>query len=129
MNPILIKNYDATAAVNPYRFVKPGANDYEVIQAAAATDLIIGATMELGVSANDITKGKTRLDVMHIGIAEIELGGNVTRGQKLTSDANGKGVAAAPGAGTNNSIGGTALVSGVSGDIIPVLLTIGSLQG
>jgi len=129
MNPILIKNYVATAAVNPYRFVKPGANDYEVIQAAAATDLIIGATMELGVSADDITKGKNRLDVMHIGIAEIELGGNVTRGQKLTSDASGKGVAAAPGAGTNNSIGGTALVSGVAGDTIPVLLTIGSLQG
>lgn len=129
MNPILIKNYDATAAVNPYRFVKPGSNDYEVVQAAAATDLIIGASMELGVSADDITKGKTRLDVMKIGIAEIELGGPVTRGKKLTSDANGKGVAANPAAGSNVSIGGVAEVSGVAGDIIPVLLTIGTMKG
>lgn len=120
----LIKSYIAEAAVAGNLFVKPGANsDDNVLPAAGSTDLIIGATTNLG---GDINK---RVDVVMDGIADIQLGGSVTRGQKLTSDANGKGIAAAPGAGVNAQIGGIALASGVSGDIIPVLLNPSVMQG
>ena len=43
--------------------------------------------------------------------------------------ANGQGVTAAPAAGVNNRVIGIAIVSGVSGDIIPVLLSVSTLQG
>ena len=41
----------------------------------------------------------------------------------------GQGVTAAPGAGTNNRIVGWAVISGVIGDIIPVMIGPGSVQG
>lgn len=52
------------------------------------------------------------------GIVPILLGGNVTAGGEVSSGANGVGVAQAS---TNPSYG-VALSSGVSGDIIPLLL-------
>ena len=63
------------------------------------------------------------------GIAEVKLGGTVTRGGLITSDAGGDGVAAAPAAGTNSGVIGRSMASGVSGDIIPVMLAIGTHQG
>jgi hypothetical protein len=69
------------------------------------------------------------VDVMHDGIADLQLGGTVTRGDLLTSDASGQGITATGTAGTNYRTIGMAIVSGVSGDIIPVLLTPGSFQG
>lgn len=119
----LIKSYQAEAAINPYRIVKLGAADYGVVQGASAADSLIGVTTEV-----DATTGE-RVDVVHSGIADVRLGGAVTRGQFITSDASGQGVAAAPAAGVNNRIVGIALVSGVSGDIAPVLLTPRSIQG
>jgi Na+-translocating ferredoxin:NAD+ oxidoreductase RnfC subunit len=63
------------------------------------------------------------------GIAEVKLGGTVTRGQRLTCDSASKAVAAAPSAGVNNQIIGIALKSGVADDVIPVLLDKSTLQG
>ncbi len=119
----LTKSYNAEAAIGANLLVKPGANDWGVLQAAAATDKIIGVTTEVAAGINE------RCDVIHEGIADVLLGGTVTRGDPITSDANGKGVTAAPSAGTNNGIVGRALISGVSGDIIPVLVSVGSFQG
>ena len=59
----------------------------------------------------------------------MKLGGTVTRGNFVTTDASGFGAAAAPAAGTNNRVIGRALWSGVSGDIIPVLLSLTQFQG
>ncbi len=128
MNKVFTKPYDAGAAVKSNRFVKFGADDNQVIQAAASTDLIIGAVNNVAVPGSDAATGD-RLDVEHYGIVDIRLGGNVTRGNKVTSDANGCAVAAAPGAGVNAQIGGIALRSGVADDIIPVLLIPGTIQG
>ena len=119
----LTKSYVAEAAIAGNRIVKFGAADYGVIQGAAATDLLIGVSTRL-----DATTGE-RIDVVHEGIADVKLGGTVTRGQRITSDATGQGVAAAPAAGTNNGVVGMALTSGVSGDVIPVLISVGQIQG
>lgn len=120
----IIKSYTAEAAIAACRFVKAGSADYQVAQAAAATDKILGVSMPLIAAST----GET-VDVMRSGIADIQLGGAVTRGDLLTSDANGCAVTAAPGAGANNRIGGTAEISGVSGDTIPMLITPGSVKG
>lgn len=121
---ILTENFEAGAAVNPYRFVKPGAADGKAIQAAAVGDAIMGVSDSLGADA-----AGDRLDVHTEGVAQIELGGTVTRGDWLTSDADGKGVAAAPAAGVNNSVGGRVRVSGVAGDIVDFHLALGQIQG
>lgn len=122
-NQVLAKNYTAGGAIPPFRIIKMGSNDGEVVQAAAATDLLMGVTGELGPASGE------RVDIIKVGIARIEFGGNVTRGNPLTADASGKAIAAAPGAGTNNRIIGFAEVSGVSGDIGDVFLAPGVMQG
>lgn len=119
----LTKNYLAEGAISANRFVKVGAADYGVLVAAAVGDKIIGITTEIDAASGE------RVDVVHEGIADLKLGGTVARGDLLTSDASGQGVTAAPAAGTNNRIGGMALISGVSGDIIPVKVMQGTFQG
>lgn len=123
MNIVLNKNYLAEAAIAANRIVKFGSADGQVLQAAAATDLLVGVCEAVGPALGE------RCDVTKVGIADIELGGNVTRGAAVTADANGKGVAAAPAAGSNVRVIGFAEVSGVAGDIIPVLVAPGVMQG
>lgn len=107
----LIKNFRASAAVGAYTIVKFGAADTDAAPASAAGDALIGTTGELGAALGE------RVDV-HMGdIPEVRFGGNVTRGDPLTSDANGAAVTAAPGAGVKVRIIGFATVSGAAGDI------------
>lgn len=122
-NTRLNKNYIAEAAIAAYRIVKFGAADGQVVQAAAATDLLVGVCESVGPALGE------RCDVVKSGIADIEFGGVVARGGPVTSDANGKGVAAAPGAGANVRIIGFAEVTTAAGDIAPVLLAPGVMQG
>lgn len=119
----LTKSYLAEGTITAQRIVKVGAADYGVLQAAAVGDKLIGIATEIDAASGE------RIDVVHEGIADLKIGGTVARGDFLTSDASGQGVTAAPSAGTNNRIVGMALVSGVSGDLIPVLLSVGSFQG
>lgn len=123
-NDGLDKNYTADAAIGKYRIVKFGSADGSVAQAAAPTDLLVGVTGRVTATA-----AGERVDVSRSGIREVEYGGNVARGDKLTSDANGKAVTAAPAAGANASIIGVAEVSGVSGDIGSLLIAPGVMQG
>lgn len=124
----LTRPFNAEGTIVSNSFVKFGSDDDTVVQAAAATDSIIGAVNMVAPPGSSAASG-ARLDVEVTGIVDIKLGGTVTRGGFVTSDASGLGVAAAPSAGTNNRIAGIAQASGVSGDIIPVLLTLGSVQG
>lgn len=111
-NPNLIKNYIAETAVTKFRIVKWGTADGAVVPATAtATDALIGVVGAFGAAAGE------RVDVIRSGLADVEYGGTVTRGQPLMADANGKAVAAAPAAGVNARIVGYAEVSGVAGDI------------
>jgi hypothetical protein len=121
--PLLEKEFVAEAAINPYRIVKFGTTDDFVVQGAAATDALIGVVEGVAPALGE------RCTVVTHGIAEIKLGGTVARGGPVTSDATGQGVAAAPAAGNNNRIIGFALASGVSGDIVNVLLAPASIQG
>jgi hypothetical protein len=119
----LIAGFRAGAAIAPHRFVKFGADDNTVVQAAAATDAIIGVSSELAVTVGQ------PVDVHMGSLADVTYGGNVGRGALLTSDADGKAVAAAPGAGVNHRIGGLATREGVAGDIGTVLIGPGQVQG
>ena len=114
MIPILIRNYTAAAEVRENAIVAVGTNDNEVVSATAATDDIIG------VSTNIPSASGARCDVIHVGIANVRLGGTVARGKYVTAGAAGVGVQASTG-----RVVGIALTSGVEGDIIPVLLGVG----
>lgn len=123
--PTLIKNYTAgTGGVREGRIVKFGAADYEVVEAAAAADLLIG----VGAQPGEAAAGE-RCDVIHQGIAKVIAGGTITRGALVTSNASGQAVAAVPSAGANNRIIGIALTAAVANDVFPILLTQGSVQG
>lgn len=119
----LTKSYNAGGAIGARLIVKPGSNDYDVVAGAAATDLLIGVSTDIAAASGE------RVDVVQEGIADVKLGGSVTRGQPITSDGSGQGVVAAPAAGVNNRIIGFALISGSSGDVIPVQLAPGYMQG
>lgn len=118
----LVRSYVAGAAIAPYRIVKYSGT--QVIQAAAATDLSVGVSRELGADASG-----DRIDIWHDGIALIEAGGNVAIGAQVTSDASGKAVTAAPAQGVNNRVIGIALSAAVSGDIFDVLIAPCLIQG
>lgn len=119
----LIKNKIQEAAVNAYRFVKFGADGDHVIQAAGATAAIIGVANEIASAVID-----ERVDIQMGGIVEVEYGAGVTRGQFLTSDANGKATPANLTNATTVYYGGIALVDGVSGDIGLMLISPGVLD-
>jgi hypothetical protein len=122
-NQGIAKAFVAGAAIAPNRFIKFGADDRTVIQAAAATDSIIGVSDDVGCASGE------RIDVILTDIATVEYGGTVTRGGLLISDSSGRAIAAAASAGSNARIGGVAFASAVSGDKGPVLISLGSFQG
>lgn len=111
--PTLILTFTAGAAIAAKTLVKFGSADGTVVPASAATDAIIGIT-ELGAdNAGD------RIDVTLAGIEEAAYGDAVTRGDLLTTDANGKAIKATV---AGSRIIGYALESGVSGDITGVMI-------
>ncbi len=116
---IMSKSAKCTAAVSTaYTIAKFGADDDTFNVASAATDTLLGIFQHTTDAADDEVR------VMMIGISRCKLGGTVTRGNPITSDANAKGVAATAG----QSIVGFAMASGVVGDIIPVFLVpVGAL--
>jgi len=108
--------YKAGATVNPYRAVIFGADDLHVIQGAAATDKTIGVNQSPQAALlEDCTM------IAFTGLGKIELGGTVVRGDLLTSDSVGRGVASlvAP----TDRVIGVALASGGTGDIIRLSIT------
>ena len=124
-NPTLIKSFIAEAAVLPYRVVKFGSAAGQVVQAAAATDALMGVADNLGQAT-----AAARVDVVQTGIAEAEIGAGVTRGALLSVDSAGRVITAAASAGANARTIGIALDSGTNaGEIIPILVAPGSFQG
>lgn len=121
-NPGFIKTYDAGAAIGAYTIVKFSA-DFIVVPAAAATDNLVGVTTEVQSNTGD------RVDVVHTEAPYVQLGGTVTAGQWLTSDANGHAVAAAPASGAVANVIGMARFGGVSGDVIEVVMAPAQLHG
>jgi len=102
---------------------KFGADDDTMSLATAVGDSLMGIFQHTTAAANE------QVEVMFTGISDLKLGGTVIRGDKVTTNASGQGVVASPAAGVNNSTIGEALMSGVTGDIISVLLGPGKVQG
>lgn len=107
-----------SAAIERHRIIALGTEDYQAVQATSPSN-IIGVTTETGAPAEG------RVDVILDGVATVEYGGTVTRGDFLTSDANGCAVTASAG----DEIVGRALISGVSGDYGSVIVGPGKLVG
>lgn len=112
MIPLLIKSLRAEADVLPYRIVafSEVATNSMVSLAAAASDPLAGTTGKLGAKAGDL------VDVVVIGEGEVQLGGTVTAGAPLTSNAAGKAIVATV---AGQRIIGFAGAPGVADDIIP----------
>ena len=121
-NPAL-KQYIAETAIGANLIVKFGSTDDYAVLAAASTDKL------MGVSGNVAGGAGERVDIIKSGIADVVAGGTFARGDLLTSDAAGKAIVAAPGAGTNARIIGIAEASAVLNDIVPMLLAPCSMQG
>lgn len=88
-NEGLTKSFSADGAIAKYRFVKFGSDDDHVAQATARNSLLMGVNASLAA-----TDAEDPVDIVVEGIATVEYGGSVTRGNQLTSDANGKAIAA-----------------------------------
>jgi len=123
-NPGLIKAFVATLALMAHRIVSFGADDNHVVQSVLSTDAHIGVT-----GAVVSTVDSSPVDITLSGIAEVEYGGVVTRGDPITSDAQGRAIKAAPVAGVNARIVGQAMSSGVLGDIGSVHIIPTQIQG
>jgi hypothetical protein len=123
MNPLLHKNFTAGGAIAPYRIVTFSAAD-TVIQAAAATNPLIGVNDDVAPVSGE------RTDIIMAGIALIEAGAAFALTARITSDATGRAVAAAPSAGANvNCIGYPMEPAVAAGDLIRVLIAPHSFQG
>lgn len=121
---IMEKSAKCTAAVAAWTIGKFGADDDTMSTATTpASDSLLGIFQHATTVANEEVR------LMHQGISRLKLGGTVTRGQKITCDGSGQGIASAPSAGANVHVIGIALASGVSGDIIPCLIAPSVMQG
>jgi hypothetical protein len=108
----------AEATVEAYRIVKTGTAAGSCIKAAAATDAILGTSDEL-----DHVAGES-VDIAVGPVPKVCLGGAVTVGAALTSDAAGKAIATTT---AGNRLIGFAEQAGVAGDVITYLRAPGVL--
>ena len=116
----LVLQEDAQATILPYRFVKTGTFP-KVAQASAVTDDVVGISDYLGVTYAATPK-RNGIDVKVTRIAELEFAGTVARGAKVTTNADGKGVAAV----STNKYYAIAQEDAVTGDRKKVLLVPGN---
>ena len=119
----IFRPFTAQGAVGAFRIVKQGTADQTCTLAAAVGDALIGTSDSLAKDDSEV------VDVDLRAFSQVVVGGVVTRGDPLTSDANGAAVKAAPAAGTNNRIIGFAEISGVAGDVITYHRSPGVIQG
>lgn len=121
--------------INPCRFVKMSTTEDDTGLEADANEAPIGISHDSGRYAplNDlITTNYHAIDGDPITLygdgdqCLLELGGSVTRGGYLKSDADGKGVAVATTGTTIQQIGAVALESGSSGEKIRVQVQLRS---
>ncbi|MBN5381466.1 DUF2190 family protein [Serratia marcescens] len=89
--PVLITAHKVEAATLPRQLVMHGTVDDEITPAVDGSKLIIGVTSAIG---NDIGEAA---DVIRSGLAIVRYGADVTVGQPLTADAEGRAVPAAAG--------------------------------
>jgi hypothetical protein len=122
-NPLLHKSFRAGGAIAAFRIVRMSAAD-TVVQAAAVTEGLIGVNDDVAALAGE------SCDVVMAGMAFVEAGAAFAVGARLTTDSQGRAVAATPAAGVNNAIIGIAVDNAVAaGDIVRIMISQHSLQG
>lgn len=102
----------AEGTVPAYSIVKGGTAVGSCVVAAAATDALLGTSDELDHVAGEM------VDVAVGPVPKVKLGGTVTVGAALTSNASGVAIATTT---AGNRIIGFAEQAGVSGDVITYL--------
>lgn len=113
MDSDCIKAFEAEVEIPAYCIVKAGSATGKVTIATDDNDKLIGITGQL------ITGAGSKADVTLCELWEVILGGTVAMGDLLTSDANGRAVAAVSG----SSVIAKALDAGVAGQQIRCVIT------
>lgn len=123
----------AGGTIYNHRILAFGSSDDVVVQASASTDLFMGVSYLPNAHEDPVRIGQAiptpsldagdTVDMVINGYPQVEYGGTVARGTAVTSDADGKAVAAAAG----DQILGYAGFSAVDGDIGPVIIQRGVL--
>lgn len=106
----------AGGTINPNRLIKIGADANHVIQCSATTDIPLGV-IQISAAVGSEDSVVYAPFGSSAGQLRVELGGTVSFGDFLQTDANGKATALLGAAGTYYIIG-RALQAGVSGDVI-----------
>jgi hypothetical protein len=88
-NILLAKTFEVSgnnlsADADQYIFVKQGATSPQVV-AAAASDPILGVSQDTNINGRGVSVGL-------VGITKLVIGGAVTHGERLRSDASGRAV-------------------------------------
>jgi len=115
----LTKSLSATTAIPARTLVKYGAADGTGVPAVDSAAFIVGVSSDI-----DTAVGERASVFMNGNIADVIYGGNVTRGDALTADANGRAIATTT---IGARIVGFAEVSGVAGDIGSAVVSPGVL--
>jgi hypothetical protein len=109
---LFTRAYEASAAILPFRIVafSDPANGSKIATAASATALpLVGTTGKVAGGIGDM------VDVDRLGLSQVQLGGTVAAGDRLTSDAQGRAIKATV---AGQFIVGRADQPGVLGDVI-----------
>jgi hypothetical protein len=113
---VLIKTYNAPAAIPGYSLITFAAGINNIETANAATDPLLGLTTSVGSQDNG------RCDVIMAGVSEALMGDTVTKGQVLTTDASGRAI---PATADTDRVIGIALADAVVDDIAAILVAQG----
>ncbi|AHD01188.1 DUF2190 family protein [Leisingera methylohalidivorans] len=124
MIPTFIRGYEAASEITGYRIVKfaDPANGQTIDLADSNTAASLGVSDSMGAPAGGMC------DVHRAGLVPVILGGPVSTGDPLTSDADAAAVLAAGTASTTVRIVGFADEPGIAGDTIMAFLAPGLLH-
>lgn len=122
--PVLTYALLASVDIPPARIL---VQDGDASCAPAGADLTV---VPIGVSQQDApAKAGRPCDVVALGVAPVEYGGNVAVGDPLTSDADGRAVKADPADGAQSRVVGFAAEAGDEGTIGSVSIAIQVITG
>lgn len=119
MIPHFIRAFEASAAIGGARIVmfSDVSASSKITTANSATAPSFGVSDTVGAAQGEMC------DVHLAGLVSVVLGGTVTAGAPLMSDANGAAIAATASAASTRRVIGFATQPGVAGDIIDVWLS------
>lgn len=126
MIPTFTRAYEISAVVRPFRIARYSdvAASQRVAEATANTQPVLGVFDRL---AGGALVGQM-VEVHRAGLCSVELGGTVAAGQPLTSDAQGRAIAATAAPATQVRIIGFADEPGVVGDVIEAWIELSLLD-